>query len=1202
MTTTSKKFKTTCCYCGVGCGVIAHKESNGRMTVEGDPSHPSNRGMLCSKGMNLHYTVMDKTDRLLYPEMRMNRSMPRQKVSWDEALDRTAAVFKTLIEKFGPDSVGFYVSGQCLTEEYYVINKLIKGFIGSNNIDTNSRLCMSSAVVGYKLSLGEDSVPVCYDDIELCDTLLVAGANPAWNHPIIWRRVEAHKGANPSVKIIVVDPRRTQSAEAADLFLPIRPGTDVTLMNAIARCLFEIGAVNFNFLHNYTEGVEPLKAKAFERSIEEAAIICDVPVVDIRLAAQWIGDAKAFLSMWTMGFNQSVIGVNKNLSLINLHLLTGQIGKPGSGPFSLTGQPNAMGGREVGGLANLLPAHRDLANEAHRKEVQDFWGGTTISPKVGLSATEMFDALEDGRLKAIWIICTNPLVSMPDANKVEAALKKAKFVVVQDISNRSDTVQFADVVFPAAAWSEKEGTMTNAERRITYLPKINEPVGEALADTEIICRFASKMGFNKAFNYFNENPNSEMSLRGTKQPSPNYPLQITHHPFNTGGVFLEHAALTKGTNIDISGLNYTILQEKRSVQWPFPQQQISNPNLVLNVGTPRLFTNHQFFTPNKKARLHACPDENMSEPLDKDYPLVLITGRIRDQWHTMTKTGKVQKLNQHIPEPILDMHPDDALSRNLSDGQMTVIRGRRGEVRVKVKLTEDVRIGTVFLPMHWGKIMGKNFGRANNLTNSLYDPRSKEPDFKFSAVEVTAFGKPKEKIIIVGAGAAAWSFVKTYRALNQTDEIHVFSKEEHPFYNRVMLPDYVSEAQTWEQLVVLNDVDVFDLNIHLHKNNGVEKIDRVAKTIKDANGNIHTYDKLILATGSRAFMLPNIPILRGVFGMRTRLDADEMKTLVKAGETAVIVGGGLLGLEMAGALRHLGMKIIVVNRASRFMDRQLDDLGSELLYQEFADMGIETYFNDEIQTVYGFDSVEAVSLKSGKRIETKMVLFAVGTSPNIELAKAADLTCFRGVNVNGYMQTNDPSVFALGEIAEFDRQMWGITAAAEQQAGICARYILGDESSIYKGSLSLNILKIEGLQVASIGLIEVPQAKANEYEEILFIDKAKRFYKKCIVKDDKLVGAILMGDKSEFQEFKELIGKSIELSDKRLVLLRSGKAAEPMQGQLVCSCNNVGTGNIERAIEGGCETLESICQKTSAGTGCGSCRPEVKRILERVKR
>ena len=620
----------------------------------------------------------------------------------------------------------------------------------------------------------------------------------------------------------------------------------------------------------------------------------------------------------------------------------------------------------------------------------------------------------------------------------------------------------------------------------------------------------------------------------------------------------------------------------------------------MNFGTLRLFEDHKFFTPHKKAYLHACADENTSEPLDAEYPLVLITGRIRDQWHTMTKTGKVQKLNQHIPEPVLEMHPDDALRRDLKDGQITVIKGRRGEVKVKVKLTTEVRSGTVFLPMHWGKIMGKNFGRANNLTNSLYDPRSKEPDFKFSAVEVQAYEKLKEKIIIVGAGAAAWSFVKTYRMLNQTDDIHVFCKEEHPFYNRVMLPEYVSENQTWEQLIVLNDAEIFNLNIQVHKNRGVEKIDRTEKTITDAQGNIHVYDKLILATGSRAFMLPNIPILRGVFGMRTRWDADNLKTYTKAGETVVIVGGGLLGLEMAGALKHLGMKVIVINRASRFMDRQLDSLGSDLLAHEITDLGIETYFNDEIQTVYGYDAVEGVRLKSGQYITTALVLFAIGTSPNIELAKAADLTCFRGVNVNEHLQTSDPSVFALGEIAEFDRQMWGITAAAEQQADICARYILGDECSIYNGSLSLNILKIEGLQIASIGLSEVPQAKAHEYEEILFIDKSKRFYKKCLVKDDKLVGAILIGDKSEFQEFKELIGKRIELSDKRLALLRSGKATEPMQGKLICSCNNVGTSNIEKAIEGGCESVESIGQKTNAGTGCGSCRPEVKRLLEKM--
>ena len=422
---TNEIMKTTCCYCGVGCGIDITKEKNGLIHVTGDATHPVNKGMLCSKGMNLHYTAMDTSDRLLYPEMRYHKNHQRQRVSWNVALDRTVAVFKSLIEKYGPDSVAFYASGQCLTEEYYVINKLIKGFIGSNNIDTNSRLCMSSAVVGYKMSLGADAVPVCYDDIELADCIFVAGANPAWCHPILWRRVEAAKEKNPNLKIIVSDPRETQSCSIADVHLQLNPGTDVTLHHAIGRCLIEEGNIDFNFVQDHTEGFEKYRLSVFERTIEEAATICGIEEASIRYAASLIGNAEGFLTMWTMGLNQSVIGVNKNLSLINLNLITGQIGKPGAGPFSLTGQPNAMGGREVGGMANLLPAHRDLLNPDHRAEVENFWGGTKISPKPGLTATEMFEALNEGTLKAIWIICTNPLTSLPDTRMAEMALKKA---------------------------------------------------------------------------------------------------------------------------------------------------------------------------------------------------------------------------------------------------------------------------------------------------------------------------------------------------------------------------------------------------------------------------------------------------------------------------------------------------------------------------------------------------------------------------------------------------------------------------------------------------------------------------------------------------------------------------------------------------------------------------------------------------------
>lgn len=1160
-----KSYKSTCSYCGVGCGIIVHKEANGKIKVEGDKDHPVNKGMLCSKGMNLHYTVMDKSDRIFYPEMRWGRNQPRQRVSWDQALDRTAATFKTFIDKYGPDSVGFYVSGQCLTEEYYVINKLIKGFIGSNNIDTNSRLCMSSAVVGYKLSLGEDSVPVCYDDIEIADTFFVTGANPAWCHPILWRRVEAHKQANPDIKIIVVDPRKTQTAAMADLHLQINPGTDVTLYHAIGRLLIEKEAIDEGFIRLHADGFEKYKEIVFEKTLKESATICGVRAEDIRWAAEYISRAKGFITMWTMGLNQSVIGVNKNLALINLNLITGHIGKPGSGPFSLTGQPNAMGGREVGGLANLLPNHRDLLKAEHREEVEKFWGSPVkIASKPGLTATEMFEALADGRMKAIWIVCTNPLVSLPDVRTVEKALEKAKFVVVQDCSWLSDTTKYADVILPAASWTEKEGTMTNSERRITYLNKIVDAPGEALPDTDIILKFAQKMGFGASFNYK-----------------------------NCEEVYAEHAALSEGTNTDISGLNYEILKANTSVQWPFPKGELMG-------GKERLFENKVFYTPNKRAQIHAVPDANLSEQPSTDFPLILTTGRIRDQWHTMTKTGKVNKLKQHIEVPFLEIHPTDAQKREIIDGDIVVINNIRGDVRARAKVTTDIKKGVVFLPMHWGKTLNNDFGRANNLTNNLVDARSKEPDFKFCAVEVQKYKKQKQKIVIVGAGAACFGFCKSYRELNKEDEIHIFSKEIHPFYNRVMLPDYISGHQIWEQLVKLKDEEIPEWDLHVHRDTLITSIDKERKKVIDNKGITHSYDILFLGMGSRAFMPKDVPIgkMKGIFNMRSREDADKLLPYCLPNAHILIVGGGLLGLELASSLTTMGVKITVVNRTDRLMERQLDSLGSQLLLEEYQDRNIEFYFNDEVQSYFGNEHLEAVTLKSGKKIVCDAAVFAIGTSPNVELAKASGIEVKRGVVVNEYMQTSDASIYAAGEIAEFKGMMWGITAAAEQQANIIAKHLSGDLSAIYKGSTFMNILKMEGLQLCSIGF---PEAPPNDpaYEEVVFIDKSKRYYKKCIIHNDKLIGAILIGDKSEFIEFKDLISNKIELSDKRMELLRSNKKAEPVIGKLVCSCNSVGEGNLINKVKAGCKDFTALCQQTGAGMGCGSCRPEVKGILEK---
>ncbi|MDI6033167.1 molybdopterin-dependent oxidoreductase [Flavobacterium sp. LB2P84] len=1168
----NSEIKTTCSYCGVGCGIIVTNDSKNGVSVTGDKNHPVNKGMLCSKGMNLHYVVNDTSDRILYPEMRWSKSHPMERVSWDTALERAAAVFTSIIKKHGPDSVGFYISGQCLTEEYYLVNKLVKGFLKTNNIDTNSRLCMSSAVVGYKKTFGEDAVPIAYDDIELADTFLITGANPAWCHPILFRRIEQHKEKNPKVKIIVVDPRKTDSALNADLHLQIIPGTDIILYHALAKRLIEQGYADTDFIKNHTENFKLYKDLVLASSLEKASKLCGIPVNDIKLAADIIGKAKGFLSLWAMGLNQSAIGVDKNTALLNLSLLTGQVGKPGSGPFSLTGQPNAMGGREVGGMANLLAVHKELNNPVHRKEVADFWGVEDISEKPGLTATEMFDALESGKMKAIWVICTNPLVSLPDSRRVEKALSNAKFVVVQEISHNADTSKFADLLLPAAGWLEKEGTMTNSERRISYLPKgINAP-GEALPDVEILTRFAKKMNFSG----FNFN--------------------------TTEDIYKEYCLMTKNTSIDISFLNYNRLKNEGTFQWPVPDY--GHP------GTPRLFTDKKFYTPSQKAIFNLpTAIENTSEQPSNQFPFILTTGRIRDQWHTMTKTGKVSRLMTHIPSPMLEINPIDAYKAAIKSGDIVVVTSKNGTVRVKAKVSDSIREGVLFLPMHWGKQLENDLNRTNNLTNTVVDPTSKEPDFKFTTVSVAKYVKPFEKIAVVGAGAAAFRFIQNYREINTSDEIIVFSNEENPFYNRVLLPEYVTAELSWEQLLKIKDEALSKLNITMKSNVSIDTINTKENTILDSDGIVHTFDSLILATGSRPFIPENAQLhLPGRFTIRKKEDADRLKNylddtnLPPEEQHVVIVGGGLLGLELAAALKHKKVKITIIQRASRLMERQLDRISSKLLAEEVQLRDIQIYFDNEVSTVFETENPNEIeiALKSGRIITANAIVYTIGTIPNIELAKESGISCGRGVRVNQYLQSSNPNIFAIGEIAEFNNQLFGITSAAEEQADVLANFMAGDISSFYKGSVLMNILKLEDINLCSIGEIEIPE-NDDSYEEIVFSDLGKRYYKKCIVKNDLLVGAILMGDKNEFAEFKTMIESKIELSDKRNTLLRGSSNTKPVLGKLVCSCSQVGSGNIEEAIKSGVTNFTELCKTTGAGLGCGSCKTEVKEILAKNK-
>lgn len=702
----TRTVNSICSYCGTGCGI--HLETDGQriISLSGNPSHPTNQGKLCSKGRELHHTVRTD-DRLLRPQLRTSLDAPFAPVDWDTALDYGAAKFAKIIQEHGPDAVAFYVSGQLLTEDYYVFNKLMKGFIGSNNIDTNSRLCMSSAVAGYKRAFGADGPPTCYADIELAESYFIIGANPAYAHPIVFRRMEAAKEANPNLKIVVADPRRTDTCSIADLHLPLKPGTDVPLLQAMLNVIVWEGLVDQDYIEQHTQGFDDIAKQVRSMTPRKAADICGLDAADIVKAALWFAENKT-LSFWTMGMNQSTSGTDKNNALLNLHLATGQIGKAGCGPFSLTGQPNAMGGREVGGLANMLAAHRDYTNPVHRKEVADYWGVDDVPQTPGLTATELFDALESGKVKAVWIACTNPIVSMPDAKRAEAALKKAELVMVSDAYHPTDTTKFAHLLFPAAGWAEKEGTMTNSERSITHLQQALPAAGVSRADWKIAADFGIALGkklgkdWNTAFGFK-----------------------------NTEAVFNEHRGLTQGKDIDITGLSYALLDEHGAQQWPFPKDS--------KIGeSKRLYEDGHFETADGLGHFIDVDYRPVAEPTDAEYPISLTTGRIRDQWHTMTKTGNVPSLMQHVPTPALQLHPDDAQARDIDEEDLVEVLSRRGKVLVPVQINHDIRSGVVFLPMHWGEMTARG-GRANNLTQAVVDPVSKEPEFKHCAVQVSKF-------------------------------------------------------------------------------------------------------------------------------------------------------------------------------------------------------------------------------------------------------------------------------------------------------------------------------------------------------------------------------------------------------------------------------------------------------------------------------
>ena len=694
------EIRTTCPYCGVGCGVLVSLEDD-QVSVRGNPAHPANRGRLCSKGAALGETL-SLEGRVLRPEVN------GAQVSWDRALDVVADNFRAIIDEHGPDAVAFYVSGQLLTEDYYVANKLMKGYIGSANIDTNSRLCMSSAVAGYKRAFGSDTVPCSYEDIERTNLIILVGSNTAWCHPVIYQRIKQAKADNPNLEVVVIDPRRTATCEIADMHLPLRSGTDSLLFNGLLVHLNVVGEVNRLFVENCTEGMKKTLDAAYESSgdIQKLASDCGLELAQLEAFFALFARKEKVITLFSQGINQSSSGTDKVNSIINCHLLSGRIGRPGMGPFSITGQPNAMGGREVGGLANQLTAHMELDNAEHREIVQQHWKSPVVADKPGYKAVDLFDAILDNRVKALWVMGTNPAVSMPNNNRVRQALEHCPFLVVSDCMAATDTAEFAHVLLPAATWGERDGMVTNSDRRISRQRSFAPLPGEARTDWWIISEVGKRLGHKEAFDYASAHQ-----------------------------IFLEYAALSGKQNngsrdFDISALSALDSQAYEQfvpLQWPIT---FKNP-----MGTERMFEDGRFYTPSGRANFVPVQPRPAAVETTEAYPLVLNTGRIRDQWHTMTRTGKSPRLSTHISEAFVQIHPEDATSRQIENNQLVTLSSAWGSATVRAQVTRDIRPGMLFMPMHWNDQFAAS-ARADALVNPDRDPVSGQPEFKNTPVNI----------------------------------------------------------------------------------------------------------------------------------------------------------------------------------------------------------------------------------------------------------------------------------------------------------------------------------------------------------------------------------------------------------------------------------------------------------------------------------
>jgi ferredoxin-nitrate reductase len=1152
--------RTLCPYCGVGCGLVARTDGGRLATVEGDPLYPVNRGRTCRKPLELPAAVHAR-DRATTPLLRSSREARFEPAGWDGALADLAGRLRAIVDRHGPDAIAFYISGQLLTEDYYAVNKLAKGFLGTNNVDSNSRLCMSSAVAGYAGAFGYDGPPPAYADLAHADCLLLLGTNAAACHPIVWSRI---RDRDPFV--IVADPRTTPTAEAADLHLPVRPGTDLALLNAMIAVIDAEGLVDADFVARRTSGWEETRAAARAWTPERAGEICGLSPDAIVTAARRFAAGRS-MALWSMGANQSRVGTLKNRALINLCLATGNIGRRGTGPLSLTGQPNAMGGRETGGLAHLLPGYRNVTAASDREAMEAHWGCPPISDRPGLPAVQLFDALADGRVKAVWIAATNPVVSVPDAARVRAALARAELVVVQDAYHPTETSALADAVLPAAAWPEKDGTMTNSERRVGLVRRALEPPGDARPDWRIFAGLAAALGFGEQFAW----PDA-------------------------GAVFDEFAACTAGRPCDMSGVSHERLRREGGVQWPCP----AGPDAV---PAERLYADHRFPTPDGRARFAPTPHAAPAETPGEDHPLLLTTGRVAEHWHTLTRTGKSAALHAAASEPILELHPGDACG--LADGEPARIVSRRGTAIARVRLVETLPRGVAFVPFHWGALnLPGGAGQVNALTHGTTDPTSHQPELKALAVRVekvrplTPYVRGSDplmravprRVVIVGTGMSALAVVEELlrRRPDEAWRILMLGEEPGPAYNRILVSKLLAGACGPGDLTLRPAAWYAQHGVDLRGGCPAAAIDPEARVVTDAMGGRHRYDALVLATGSRPF-IPPIPgaELPHVCTLRTVDDVDAIAAGTAGARSAVVVGGGLLGLEAAAALQRRGVATTVVELADRLMAQQLDGGGAALLGRSVSALRLRAELGRSVATV----EPGTVRLDDGRTLAADLVVVAAGVRPEITLARAAGLECERGIVVDDAMRTSAPGVLATGECAQHRGTVYALWAPLAEQARVAGATI-ADDPAAFLGATPATTLKVAGVDVFAGG---VATAEPGD-DEIVASDTRRGAYRKLVLNGERLRGAVLVGDLAGARRLSELLRTGAPVPEE---LLTSAPPEPAALDGVVCSCNQVTRAEIDDAIRArALRTVAQVGNATRAGTGCGSCTRDVQALLD----